>query len=50
MEEYVGMQPGDVYRTCANIDAAKVLVGYQPTIDVDDGLGRFVEWYRNFYR
>ena len=50
VKEYVGMQPGDVYRTCANIDAAKALVGYQPTIDIAEGLGHFVEWYRNFYR
>ena len=49
VKEYVGMQPGDVYRTCANIDAAKALVGYQPTIDIVEGLDHFVEWYRNFY-
>ena len=49
VKEYVGMQPGDVYRTCANIDAAKALVGYQPTIDIAEGLRRFVEWYRDFY-
>ena len=50
VKEFVGMQPGDVDRTCANVDAAKALVGYQPTIDIAEGFSHFVEWYRNFYR
>jgi len=48
-KELVGMQPGDVYKTCANIDAAKQLVGYQPTTDIEQGLANFVDWYRSYY-
>ena len=48
--EGLGMQPGDVLKTCANIDAAKQLVGYQPTTNVQDGLDRFVSWYRSYFR
>ena len=44
------MQPGDVYRTAANIDAAKVLVGFEPSTDIVTGLGHFVAWYRDYYR
>jgi UDP-glucuronate 4-epimerase len=49
VKDYVGMQPGDVYKTCANIDAAQALVGYQPHTNIEDGLAQFVDWYREFY-
>jgi len=48
-KEWVGMQPGDVYKTCANIDAAKQLIGYQPTTNIEQGLANFVDWYRSYY-
>ena len=46
---YVGMQPGDVYETCANIEAARALIGYEPTTGIEDGLRRFVARYRAYY-
>lgn len=49
VKDYVGMQPGDVYKTCANIDAAKALIGYQPTTNIEEGLAKFVDWYRGYY-
>ena len=49
VKDYVGMQPGDVYKTCANIEAARVLVDYQPATGIEEGLGRFVEWYRAYH-
>jgi len=49
-KQLVGMQPGDVYRTAANIDAAKALVGFEPSTDLATGLERFVAWYRDYYR
>ena len=49
IKEYVGMQPGDVYKTCANIDAAHELVGYQPRTQITEGLAQFVDWYRRYY-
>ena len=48
-KQLVGMQPGDVYRTAANIEAARKLVGFEPTTDLTIGLERFVEWYRDYY-
>ena len=48
--QLAGVQPGDVYRTAANIDAAKVLVGSEPSTDLVTGLGHFVAWYRDYYR
>ena len=49
IKEMVDMQPGDVYRTAANIDAAKELVGFEPTTDLRSGLTPFVTWYRDYY-
>jgi len=49
-KQLVGMQPGDVYRTAANIEAAKALVGFEPSTDLATGLDRFVAWYRDYYQ
>ena len=49
IKEYVDMQPGDVYKTCANIDAAKSIAGYDPQTSIEDGLERFVDWYRDYH-
>ncbi len=43
------MQPGDVLRTFADIDAIQRDLGYQPTTSVDVGIPRFVEWYRKYH-
>ncbi|RIV83674.1 NAD-dependent epimerase/dehydratase family protein [Aurantiacibacter zhengii] len=44
------MQPGDVVRTYADIDAISRDLGYTPTTDIADGLPRFVEWYRHYHQ
>lgn len=41
------LQPGDVSITCACIDKARNMLGYAPTYSMDDGVSRFVDWYRN---
>ena len=46
----VDMQPGDVYRTAANIDAARALVGFEPATDLKTGLTHFVQWYRDYFK
>ncbi len=43
------MQPGDVKATCADVSALVEAVGYRPQVSLEDGMGRFVEWYREFY-
>jgi UDP-glucuronate 4-epimerase len=45
IEEEPG-QPGDVVATYADVDKARRLLGYEPKVAVEDGLRRFVEWYR----
>lgn len=40
-------QPGDVPITWANIDKARELLGYQPTVNFSEGMWRFGEWIRS---
>jgi UDP-glucuronate 4-epimerase len=47
-KKLMGMQPGDVPVTYANIDKAKKLLGYKPLINVEEGLKNFVEWYKKY--
>jgi UDP-glucuronate 4-epimerase len=39
-------QPGDVERTCADISRARALLGYAPATRIEEGISRFVAWYR----
>jgi UDP-glucose 4-epimerase len=39
-------RPGDVRRHFADIGKAKRLFGFQPTMDIETGLARTVEWFR----
>ncbi|WP_018141624.1 NAD-dependent epimerase [Thioalkalivibrio sp. ALJ7] len=44
------LQPGDVPDTYADVEALRQDVGYAPATEVEDGIARFVEWYREYYR
>lgn len=39
-------QPGDVPVTNADISKAKRLLGYEPHVSIEEGIERFVEWYK----
>lgn len=43
------MQMGDVYETQASVGKLKEVTGYSPTISIEDGIRRFVEWYLGEY-
>jgi UDP-glucuronate 4-epimerase len=43
------MQPGDVRDTFADISAIQRDLGFQPTTSIDEGVPRFVEWYREYH-
>ena len=43
------MQPGDVRDTYADISAIEGDLGFAPTISIDEGVPRFVEWYRDYH-
>jgi UDP-glucuronate 4-epimerase len=44
--ERLPSQPGDVRRTLADISRARELLGYAPSVQVSDGIPRFVAWFR----
>ena len=41
------VQPGDVEITYADISKARRLLGYNPSTPIEDGLGRFLEWFED---
>ena len=43
------MQPGDVPDTHADIDAIRRDLGFEPTTTIDEGVPRFVDWYRRYH-
>jgi UDP-glucuronate 4-epimerase len=43
------MQPGDVKETFADISAIERDHGFKPTTSIDDGVPRFVAWYREYH-
>jgi UDP-glucuronate 4-epimerase len=43
------IQPGDVPATWADVDALRDAVGFAPATPVEEGVRRFVAWYREFY-
>ncbi|TMM52678.1 NAD-dependent epimerase/dehydratase family protein [Sulfitobacter sabulilitoris] len=43
------IQPGDVPATWADITLLQRLTGYAPRVDIQDGIARFVSWYRAYY-
>ncbi|RII27576.1 MAG: capsular biosynthesis protein CpsI [Geobacter sp.] len=43
------MQAGDVPATCADVDDLMRDVGFKPSTGIEEGIGRFVAWYREYY-
>jgi UDP-glucuronate 4-epimerase len=48
--EMLPMQPGDVHATEADTSALEAATGFRPATPVEEGVRRFVEWYREYYR
>jgi UDP-glucuronate 4-epimerase len=44
------LQPGDVPDTWADVTELVADLGYQPVTSVEEGVGRFVQWYREYYQ
>ena len=49
LKEFAGMQPGDVKETYADIAPARRDLGFDPKTTIDEGLPRFVAWFREYY-
>lgn len=44
------MQPGDVPITYADVECLAQAVGYRPRTPIEEGVSRFVDWYRGYYK
>jgi UDP-glucuronate 4-epimerase len=49
IKKMMPMAKGDVLITYANVSKAKRLFGYNPKVSLEEGINRFVEWYKNEY-
>ena len=49
VKEFLPMQPGDVYQTYADVSDLMLDYDFKPDTTIEEGLGRFVQWYREYY-
>lgn len=49
-KELLPLQPGDVPDTYADVEALVQDVGYKPATSIEQGIERFVKWYKEYYR
>ena len=47
---YMDMQPGDVLRTYADVSDLERDINFRPNTSIEEGLGKFVNWYREYYK
>lgn len=48
-KNYLPLQPGDVEETYADIDDLTKEINYQPTTSIEEGIQKFVTWYKSYY-
>jgi UDP-glucuronate 4-epimerase len=49
-KEFLDLQPGDVPATYAHVDDLMNDVGFKPATPIEAGIGRFIAWYREYYK
>jgi UDP-glucuronate 4-epimerase len=47
--EMMSQQPGDVPATSADVESLGSHIGFRPRTPIAVGIGRFVDWYREYY-
>lgn len=50
VKDYQPLQPGDVPLTYADVDALKQLAGFSPKTTLDEGVSKFLSWFRAYYK
>jgi UDP-glucuronate 4-epimerase len=48
-KNYMDMQPGDTTASLADISKAREKLGFEPKTTIQDGVPKFVAWYREYY-
>lgn len=46
IKKYMGLQMGDVFKTQGDITKAKLLLGYSPKTSIENGIEKFINWYK----
>ena len=46
--KFMDIQPGDVKKTYADIERAKSKLGYNPVTTIEDGIPKFIKWYKRY--
>lgn len=49
IKKMMPMQKGDVTETFADITKAKKMLGFRPKTSVDEGIKKFIQWYKQYY-
>ena len=49
-KEFLPMQPGDVYRTYADVSELQKDFNFKPDTSIEEGLGKFAEWFLEYYK
>ena len=49
-KNFLPMQQGDVYQTNADTTKLEQEVGYQPKVQIHEGVSRFIEWYKDYFK
>ena len=49
IKNYLEMQPGDVSETAADIKNLSQIIGFKPSTSIEDGIPKFISWYKNFH-
>jgi UDP-glucuronate 4-epimerase len=49
LQERLPMQPGEVTETYADIEKSTRLLGFQPRVSIEEGILRFIEWYKSYH-
>ncbi len=49
-KEFLPLQAGDVLATWADISRAQKLIGYQPKTSLEEGIARFISWYKEYQK
>ena len=47
---FLPMQPGDVPATCADVDDLMADVGFKPATSIEEGIKKFLSWYKDYYK
>ena len=50
IKDYLPLQPGDVTHSLSDISKIKKETGYNSTVSYTEGVAKFIDWYKDYYR